>query len=194
MEQKLNPEKRDNFENIALEHMDLLYGSALRMTRNTEEAEDLVQDTYLRAYRFFNQFQEGTNFKAWIFKILTNTFINKYRKKSRMPQHVDIDKVSFLIEDEDPYKEPENLNVYDDEKYQDLFDDNVNKALDKLSESFRQIIILADVEGLSYKEISEKADVPLGTVMSRLFRARRILQRSLWRHVKDRGYKRAEIY
>jgi len=182
-------EKTESFEKLSLQYMDMLYSTALKMTRNIEEAEDLVQDTYLRAYRFFDKFEQGTNFKAWIFRILTNTFINNYRKKARTPRPVELDKVSFFLEDEDePFQEPEGLNAYEEEAYGELFDDEINHALDRLSEEFRQIIILADVEGLSYKEIAEKADIPIGTVMSRLFRGRRMLQRSLFHYARRQGY------
>lgn len=177
------------FEEIALVHMDALYSTALRMTRNAEEAEDLVQDTYLRAYRFFDKFKQGTNFRAWIFKILTNTFINNYRKKTRSPQQVDLEKVSFGLESEEEYKGPaEWVPQYDENTFHDMFDDDIQYALDKLSDEFRMIILLADIQGLSYKEISKIADIPIGTVMSRLFRGRRMLQRSLGRYAKREGY------
>ncbi len=176
------------FEEIAFEHMNSLYSTALRMTRNAMEAEDLVQDTYLRAFRFFDKFEAGTNFKAWIFKILTNTFINKYRKKVRTPQSVQLDKVEFgLAEEEEQHPTPE-WSGYDEEQYQEFFDDDVKAALSQLSEEFRMVIILADVEGFSYKEIAEMVDRPIGTVMSRLFRGRRILQRILEKYARREGY------
>ncbi len=184
----LSEQKRTKFEDVSLQYMDLLYSSALRLTKNSAEAEDLVQDTYLRAYRFFEKFQEGTNFKAWIFRIMTNTFINRYRKKSRSPQQVELEKVSFFIEDEGPGYESITNNVFEQDTYRELFDDEINGALDRLSDNFREIIVLADVEGLTYKEIAEKAEIPLGTVMSRLFRARRMLQKNLYGVGKERGY------
>ncbi|MBN1541594.1 sigma-70 family RNA polymerase sigma factor [candidate division KSB1 bacterium] len=177
------------FEEIALVHMDALYSTALRMTRNAEEAEDLVQDTYLRAFRFFEKFQQGTNFRAWIFKILTNTFINNYRKKTRSPQQVDLEKVSFALESDQEYEGPDTwIPEYDEAAFEDMFDDDIQYALDKLSDEFRMIILLADIQGLSYKEISKIAGIPIGTVMSRLFRGRRMLQRSLGRYAKREGY------
>ncbi|MBD3377091.1 sigma-70 family RNA polymerase sigma factor [candidate division KSB1 bacterium] len=176
------------FEDIAYEHMDALYSTALRMTRNPQEAEDLVQDTYLRAYRFYDKFQQGTNFRAWIFKILTNTFINRYRKKVRTPQKVDLEKVAFGIESDEEFQDPVEWESYDEETYSDLFDDKVKDALEKLSQEFRMIILLADVEGMSYKEIAKIANVPIGTVMSRLFRGRRILQRYLGGYARREGY------
>ncbi|OGC01399.1 hypothetical protein A2V82_12790 [candidate division KSB1 bacterium RBG_16_48_16] len=176
------------FEELSLQYMDLLYSTALRMTKNTEEAEDLVQDSYLRAYRFFHKFEQGTNFKAWIFRILTNTFINRYRKKLRTPKKVELDKVSFFIEDEEAIRDLDINNGSDDPSYGELFDDDINRALNKLSDDFRQIILLADVEGLSYKEIAKKANIPIGTVMSRLFRGRRMLQKKLFKYALKEGY------
>jgi len=179
---------KSRFEAIAFEHMNSLYSTALRMTRNAMEAEDLVQDTYLRAYRFFDKFEQGTNFKAWIFKILTNTFINKYRKKVRSPQSVQLDKVEFGIAEEDDQPPPPEWQGYDEERYQELFDDDVKSALTQLPEEFRMVIILADIENFSYKEIAEMIDRPIGTVMSRLFRGRRILQRVLDKYARREGY------
>ena len=176
------------FEEIAFQYMDSLYSTALRFTRNTEEAEDLVQDTYLRAFRFFDKFQTGTNFKAWIFKILTNTFINKYRKKARTPQQVQLDKVAYGLENEEPPERVAEWAGYDEEKYDELFDDDITVALSQLSEEFRMVVLLADIEGFSYKEIAEIIGRPSGTVMSRLFRGRRMLQRILEKYARREGY------
>jgi len=181
------------FEDIAFQYMDSLYSTALRFTRNTEEAEDLVQDTYLRAYRFFDKFQTGTNFKAWIFKILTNTFINKYRKKARTPQQVQLDKVAYGLENEEPPERVAEWSGYDEEKYGELFDDDITVALSQLSEEFRMVVLLADIEGFSYKEIAEIIGRPSGTVMSRLFRGRRMLQRILEKYARREGYIRQSI-
>ncbi len=190
----LSREMREKFEKVSLQYMDLLYSSALRLTKNSAEAEDLVQDTYMRAYRFFDKFQEGTNFKAWIFRIMTNTFINKYRKKARSPQQVELEKVSFFIEDEQVEQFPKTVDVYERKTYPELFDDEINGALNRLSENFKEIIVLADVEGLTYKEIAQKADIPLGTVMSRLFRARRMLQKNLYSVGRARGFIQSTTY
>jgi RNA polymerase sigma-70 factor, ECF subfamily len=184
----LSQQSKQRFEEIAFEYMDSLYSTALRMTRDTAEAEDLVQDTYLRAYRFFDKFEEGTNFKAWIFKILTNTFINKYRKKIRTPQQVKLEKVEFGLVSEEDTQEPPQWDGFDEEKYRELFDDDIKGALAQLSEEFRMVILLADVEGFAYKEISEMIDRPIGTVMSRLFRGRRILQKALEKYALQEGY------
>jgi RNA polymerase sigma-70 factor (ECF subfamily) len=179
-------QKRE-FEEFAFTYMDSIYSTALRLTRNTADAEDLVQDTYLRAFRFYNMFQPGTNFKAWIFKILTNTFINRYRKQSRAPQQVQFDKVEFSLKSEEAEEIPE-WSGFDEAKYRELFDDNVLGALTKLSDDFRMVVLLADVERFSYKDIARIIDKPIGTVMSRLFRGRRILQRMLEEYAREEGY------
>ena len=186
-------EKLKDFEAIAFQYMDSLYSTALRFTRNTEEAEDLVQDTYLRAYRFFDKFQKGTNFKAWIFKILTNTFINKYRKKVRTPQQVQLDKVAYSLENEDNGEEILEWAGYDESKYEELFDDDITAALSQLSDDFRMVVLLADIEGFSYKEIAQIIGRPAGTVMSRLFRGRRMLQRILDKYAHREGYVRRKV-
>ncbi|MBN2355642.1 sigma-70 family RNA polymerase sigma factor [candidate division KSB1 bacterium] len=184
----MSEESKNKFEEIAFEYMDSLYSTALRLTRDTAEAEDLVQDTYLRAYRFFDKFEQGTNFKAWIFKILTNTFINKYRKKVRTPQQVQLDKVEFALENEEKFQQPAEWDGYDEEKYAELFDDDIKAALSQLSEEFRMVILLADVEGFAYKEIADMIDRPIGTVMSRLFRGRQMLQKILHKYARQEGY------
>ncbi len=188
----ITDEQKKRFEEIAFEYMDSLYSTALRMTRNTAEAEDLVQDTYLRAYRFFGKFEEGTNFKAWIFKILTNTFINKYRKKIRTPQQVQLDKVEFGLESEDEQKAIKEWDGFDESNYEELFDDDIKAALAQLSDEFRMVILLADVEGFAYKEIADIIDRPIGTVMSRLFRGRRMLQKVLEKYAHNEGYIRSK--
>ncbi len=184
----LSEESKKYFEKIAFEYMDSLYSTALRLTRNAMEAEDLVQDTYLRAYRFFDKFEPGSNFKAWIFKILTNTFINKYRKKMRTPQQVQLEKVDFGIESEEEFQEPTEWQGYDEKNYSEFFDDDIKAALSELSPEFRMVILLADVEEFSYKEIAEMINRPIGTVMSRLFRGRQMLQKILQKYAREEGY------
>jgi len=168
--------------------MDSLYSTALRMTRNAEEAEDLVQDTYFRAFRFFDKFEAGTNFKAWIFKILTNTFINKYRKKSRAPQQVQLDKVAFGLENKSRPHQSLKWDENKDANFEEFFDDDIRSALSELSHDFRLVILLADIEGFSYKEIADIIERPIGTVMSRLFRGRKILQKILEPYARREGY------
>ncbi len=185
---KNEQELRRQFEKIAYQHMDILYGTALKMTKDPVEAEDLVQDTYLRAYRFFNKFEEGTNFKAWIFKILTNTFINKYRKKVKQPLQVDFEKVEYLYADEQAANKPDNIRHIDNEIYEKLFDDKINNALENISEDFRIVVLLCDVHGFAYKEISKIINAPIGTVMSRLSRGRKQLQTLLLKYAEQEGF------
>src|SRR5215218_4208775 len=177
------------FADQAMEYMSSLYTAALRMTRNAADAEDLVQETYLKAYRAFHTFQEGTNLKAWLYRILTNTYINTYRAKKRRPDETDLDEVEDLylyrrlggLEGATAGRsaEEELLDVYTD--------DEVKAAIESLPEQFRMAVLLADVEGFSYKEIAEIVDVPIGTVMSRLHRGRSRLQKELYEYAGERG-------
>ncbi len=171
-------EKRKEFQEMAFSHMDSLYNTALRMTRNEVDAEDLMQDVYVRAYRFFDKFQRGTNFKAWIFKILTNTFINQYRKKINQPYLVEFEKVKYSYNEDDKGDDLLNrvIEKFDSSNYDMLFDDEIKRALEQLSHDFRMVVILADLESFSYKEIAKIIGCPMGTVMSRLSRGRRQLQ------------------
>src|SRR6266536_654890 len=167
------------FEAQAMEFMPSLYTAALRMTRNPADAEDLVQETYLKAYRGFGGFEQGTNLKAWLYRILTNTFINTYRSKKRRPMESDLEEVEDLY----LYRRLGGLEAAaagrsaEDELLDIYSDDEVKRALEELPEQFRMAVLLADVEGFSYKEIAEIMDVPIGTVMSRLHRGRRQLQK-----------------
>ena len=173
----------DTFAEQAMEYAPQLYSAALRMTRNQADAEDLVQETYLRGFRGFHSFQEGTNLRAWLFRILTNAFINKYRAKQRRPIETDLADVEDLY----LYRRIGSLEsaatgLSAEEQFFDLFtDDEVKQALEDLPENFRLPVILADVEGFSYKEIAEMLDIPIGTVMSRLHRGRKAMQRALYR-------------
>lgn len=178
-----------DFAEQAMEYAPQLYSAALRMTRNRADAEDLVQDAYLRAYRSFHTFQEGTNLRAWLYRILTNAYINKYRAKQRRPQE------SELGEIEDLYlyrrlgsMETAAASMSAEEHFLDLFtDDEVKQALEELPDNFRLPVLLADVEGFAYKEIAEMLDIPIGTVMSRLHRGRKAMQRALYDFAKARG-------
>jgi RNA polymerase sigma-70 factor (ECF subfamily) len=177
------------FADLAMPYMSALYSAALRMTRNPSDAEDLVQETYLRAYRGFGGFKDGTNLKAWLYKILTNTFINTYRAKKRRPEQTELDDVEDFylykrlggLEAVDADQTPENI-VLDQ-----IPESIVKEALEDLPEQFRMAVLLADVEGFSYKEIAEIMDVPIGTVMSRLHRGRKQLQKRLWNFAGERG-------
>ncbi len=178
---------RGRFERDVLPLLPSLYGAALRMTRNPADAEDLVQDTYLRAFRGFSGFKEGTNLKAWLYRILTNSFINTYRKKQRQPQTVegpdDLDE--WYLFDKLGGRNVE-LSA-ETEVLDKIPDEAVKSALESLPENFRLPVLLADVEGFSYKEIAEIMDTPIGTVMSRLHRGRKALQKALWDTAKERG-------
>ncbi len=176
-------ENRKDFEELALQYMDSIYSVALRMTRDPTEAEDLVQDTYLRAYRFFDKFEKGTNFRAWLFRILKNIYINKYRKESRAPQMVDISSVEAS-------NNLQNLKTPESEIFDKLLDDDITSAMDDLPEEFRDTILLSDLSGFSYKEIAEILECPIGTVMSRLHRGRKLLRDSLYGYAKKHGYVR----
>jgi len=178
-----------DFAELAMPFMSGLYAAALRMTRNPTDAEDLVQETYLRAYRGFGGFQEGTNLKAWLYKILTNTYINIYRAKKRRPDMETLDDV----EDFYLYRRIGGLEAVDADRSPEaevldsIPETAVTEAVEALPEQFRMAVLLADVEGFSYKEIAEIMDVPIGTVMSRLHRGRKQLQRRLWNLAEERG-------
>lgn len=177
--------RRQLFEREALEHLDALYRTALRMTRSPQDAEDLVQEVYLRAYRFFDRYQPGTNIRAWLFRILTNTFINRYRRAMAEPR-------TSSIEDADEFYLYYQLADHPDSSVEDqvlaeLAKQDVKRAIENLPEVFRMVVLLADVEGFSYGEIAEILDIPKGTVMSRLFRGRRLLQKALWEQAQEAG-------
>jgi RNA polymerase sigma-70 factor (ECF subfamily) len=169
--------------------MDSLYAGALRMTRNPADAEDLVQETYLKAYRGFGGFEEGTNLKAWLFRILTNTYINRYRQQKRRPDETDLADVEdfYLYRRLGGFDEARIAKSAEDSLLETFTDDEVKDALESLPETFRMAVLLADVEGFAYKEIAEILDIPIGTVMSRLHRGRKALQKRLYEFAVDRG-------
>jgi RNA polymerase sigma-70 factor (ECF subfamily) len=180
---------QQRFAEQAMEHMGSLYTAALRMTRKPADAEDLVQETYLKAYRAFGSFQEGTNLKAWLYKILTNTFINSYRSRKRRPDETELDEGEDLY----LYRRLGGLEAVtagrsaEEELFERITDSDVKEALESLPDAFRMAVLLADVEGFSYKEIAEILDVPIGTVMSRLHRGRKALQKALHQFGMERG-------
>jgi len=177
------------FAEQAMPYMGPLYSAALRMTRNPADAEDLVQETYLRAFRAFESFQEGTNLKAWLYRILTNTFINQYRAAKRRPDQVDLDDVEDLY----LYRRLGGREAAlagrgpEAEVVDRIPEAAVKEAVESLPEQFRMAVLLADVEEFSYKEIAEILDVPIGTVMSRLHRGRKLLQKRLWEFAVEHG-------
>ena len=177
------------FEADVMEFLPQLYSAALRMTRNPADAEDVLQEAMLKAYRGYHTFQAGTNLKAWLYRILTNTFINKYRQRTRRPQEVELGELEDLY----LYKRLGEQNTggaarsAEEEALDRFVDDDIKGALEALPENFRIPVLLADVEGFSYKEIAGIMDVPIGTVMSRLHRGRKALQKALWRLAEERG-------
>jgi RNA polymerase sigma-70 factor, ECF subfamily len=184
----LTTDERRRFQEEALPMLDSLYAGALRMTRNPADAEDLVQETMLRAYRAFDRFEAGTNLKAWLFRILTNAYINTYRKKQREPKKVSSDE----LEDFDLFQELKDHDASftrsaETAVLDSLIDSDIIEALDDLPEQFRLAVVLSDLEDFSYAEMAEIMDVPLGTVMSRLHRGRKALQKRLWELAQERG-------
>ena len=178
---------RQLFAQQAMQHAPQLYSAALRMTRNNADAEDLVQETFLRAYRSFHTYEEGTNLRAWLFRILTNSFINTYRARQRRPQQQELGDLEDLylyrrVADVDPMSRSAEDTLFDW-----FTDDEVKQALEDLPENFRLPVLLADVEEFSYKEIAEMLDIPIGTVMSRLHRGRKQMQKRLADYATERG-------
>src|SRR5688500_15223272 len=178
---------RARFTDQTMDLMPSLYNAALRMTRNRADAEDLVQETYLRAYRSFDSFEDGTNLKAWLYRILTNTYINSYRAKKRRPEETELDEVEDLY----LYHRIGGLEAAmagrsaEDELLDRFSEAEVKEAVEDLPENFRMAVLLADVEGFSYKEIAEILDIPIGTVMSRVHRGRKALQKRLYEFADD---------
>ncbi len=181
-----NERKLEIFKDEALVHMDALYNSALKLTYNEDDSRDLVQETFYKAYRFFDQFNHGTNCKAWLYRILKNTLINKYRKKSNSVKHVDFNTVEpFLdtIVDKQEFAE-----TYDENTYKHSVSDEVDAALSRLPFNFRMVLVLSDIEGFSYKEIADIMGCPVGTIRSRLSRARKLMYRYLQGYARKNGY------
>ena len=180
---------QDEFTKEAMQFAPQLFSTAMRMTRNKSDAEDLVQETFIKAWRSFHTFQTGTNLRAWLYRIMTNTFINKYNSKLRKPTETELDEVEELY----LYKrlgsiDQSKLSSSAEDQMLELFtDDEVKNALEELPETFRLPVLLSDVDGFSYKEIAEMLDIPLGTVMSRLHRGRKLMQKMLYEYAKERG-------
>lgn len=180
---------KEQFSTDAMQYAPQLFSTALRMTRNRLDAEDLVQETYIKGWRSFHTFQEGTNLRAWLFRIMTNTYINKYNAQKRKGTEVELDDVEELF----LYKrlgsiDQSQLSSSAEDQMLDLFtDDEVKNALESLPEDFRIPVLLSDVDGFSYKEIAEMLEIPMGTVMSRLHRGRKAMQKMLYAYARDRG-------
>lgn len=176
-------DRRASFEREALVHLDTLYRVALRLSGNAADAEDLVQETVLRAYRSWDRYTPGTNAKGWLLTILRHLFINEYRRKRRHPETVNVDTIEPFAVFEDIQEEDPQGAFFDR-----IVDDEVLRAVDELPEAFREAVTLSDVEGLSYEEIAKVLEVPVGTVKSRLFRGRRLLQAKLYDYAVSMGY------
>jgi RNA polymerase sigma-70 factor (ECF subfamily) len=178
--------KDKEFKTEAIPHMDILRNYAVRMTGSPADADDLVQETYLKAFRFWDKYEKGTNVRAWLFRIMKNTYINRYRKEVKEPSHVDYDEIQNfynLIKDNRA-----DQNDLQEKIFGGLLEDDVARAVELLPVDFRTVVILSDIEGLNYEEIAEFIDCPLGTVRSRLHRGRKMLQVTLHDYAKTRGY------
>ncbi|MEO5930985.1 MAG: sigma-70 family RNA polymerase sigma factor [Candidatus Kapaibacterium sp.] len=184
--------RRVAFEREAIPHMDALFNFAIRMTLDQPEAEDLVQETYLKAFRFFDKFEEGTNCKAWLFRIMKNSYINRYRKSQKSPETVDYESVQEFYHTIRPSGSP-NAEGSADALFANIMDDEVTLAMEDLPEDFRTVVILCDIEGLTYEEIAEFVDCPVGTVRSRLHRGRKLLRDSLLGYAASRGYAPVDV-
>lgn len=189
--QSENEKKRELFEEELSPHLNIIYRTSLSLTGNERDAEDLVQDALFRAYRFFDKYEPGTNFRAWVLTILKNLFINKYRKRKREPTKIPMEDVKFLLEDDDNSKTAKIVTSTDDISLSDYIyelDDDVYEVLNELPDDFMIPVILADIEDFPYKEIAEIMEIPLGTVRSRIFRARAFIREKLQKYAKEMGY------
>lgn len=183
---KEESKKQKDFNEEILPHLDAMYNFALRLTADPNDAEDLVQDTIVKAYRFFDSYEKGTNAKAWLFRILKNSYINTYRKKSKKPNQVDYDEVATFYET--IRDERTDTSDLEDRMFRELIDDHISKALDQLPEDFRTVVLLCDVEGFTYEEIANMLDVPIGTIRSRLHRGRNLLRSELIDYAERKGF------
>lgn len=183
---KKEKNKQKDFNEEIIPHLDALYNFGLRLTSDPNDAEDLVQDTIVKAYRFFSSYEKGTNAKAWLFRILKNSYINNYRKKFKKPQQVDYDEVASFYET--IRAERTDSSDLEDKMFRELIDDDISKALDEIPENFRTVVLLCDVEDFTYEEIANMLDVPIGTIRSRLHRGRNLLKAQLTEYAAKRGY------
>jgi RNA polymerase sigma-70 factor (ECF subfamily) len=189
--QHTDQERGWDFEAAAMPFVDSLFNTAYRMTGNSEDAEDLVQESYMKAYKYYDKFEEGTNFKAWLFKILKNTFINSYRKKQQEPPQNAFADIEDAFESQVSEEAQRRILNPEEEILENVLDADVQQALNELPNDYRMVVILADLESFSYKEIAEILEVPVGTVMSRLYRGRRLLEAAMLKYAREHGYLRA---
>jgi RNA polymerase sigma-70 factor (ECF subfamily) len=180
---------KEKFTSDAMQYAPQLFSTALRMTRNRSDAEDLVQETYIKGWRSFHTFEEGTNLRAWLFRIMTNTYINKYNAKKRKATEVELDDVEelFLYKRLGSIDQSQLSSSAEDQMLELFTDDEVKGALESLPEDFRIPVLLSDVDGFAYKEIAEMLEIPIGTVMSRLHRGRKAMQKMLYEYARDKG-------
>lgn len=178
--------KHTEFEREALPHMDILFNYALRMAGNADDAHDVVQETFLKAYRFWDKYEKGTNIRAWLFRIMKNSYINRYRKESKEPETVDYNDIQNFYHT--IRYDVNDQNDLQEKIFGGLLEDDIARAIESLPEDFRTVVILSDIEGLSYEEIAEFVDCPVGTVRSRLHRGRKILRAKLFNYAKRHGY------
>jgi RNA polymerase sigma-70 factor (ECF subfamily) len=179
-------QKHIDFETLAVPHKDALYNFALKMTNDTDEADDLLQETFLKAFKYFDKFERGTNCKAWLYSIMRNTYINDYRREQKLPGKVDYDDIQNFYEN---IKETEvEYGHIVEDAFSNTLNDEVTDAISDLPKDFQTIILLSDVEGFTYEEIAEFLSCPIGTVRSRLHRARKMLYSKLYDYAKTTGY------
>ena len=194
MARKVPHHRKQEFEDVALPHIDALFNLALKLTRNPKDAEDLVQETFLRAYRFFDSYKPGTHIKAWLFRILRNTFINRYRAAKARPEEVDFSKIEAVYDKlvQDDFLHANQPQTPERVVLDGVVDAEIQEAIDALAEEYRTVLILAVVEEMAYKEIAAVLKIPIGTVMSRLHRGRKQLQLALTDYARQRGIIGAE--
>lgn len=186
LEKEVFPNHNAEFEKEIIPHTSALFNYAMRITGDSDDADDLVQETLMKAFRFFDKFEKGTNSKAWLFRILKNSYINEYRRQVKEPNKVDYEDVQNFYEN---IKATDvKTQHYEEDAFNNSLDDNVSSAITKLPEDFRTVIILSDIEGYTYEEIADFVDCPVGTVRSRLHRARKMLYAQLYDYAENRGY------
>ena len=180
-------QKRVDFEREALGHIDILFNTAVQMTGNHADAEDLVQETCMKAFKFFHKFKQGTNCKAWLFKIMKNIFINNFRKRARMPARVSFEDVEKFLPDTEHRPDIDITDPHQEHLLDELLEDDVKRALDALPFEYKLVVVLSDIEEFSYQEIADIMECPIGTVRSRLSRARKMLQKRLYDVAVSKG-------